>query len=139
MAISRPRPEVEREIRETLGLVPGFFDGFPDEMLDIEWSTFRYFELEETRIPSKYKQLIAVGIHAETKCQYCTLFHSELARFFGASDEELQEAVHLANYTVGLSVYLNGTRYPFDRFERELEKILEFVGQPNRPEPEPVR
>ncbi len=133
MAISRPRPEVEREIRETLGLVPGFFDGFPDETLDIEWSTFRYFELGETGIPSKYKQLIAVGIHAETKCQYCTLFHSELARFFGASEVELQEAVHLANYTganytVGLSVYLNGTRYPLDRFERELERILEFVG-----------
>lgn len=69
----------------------------------------------------------------ETKCQYCTLFHSELARFFGASEVELQEAVHLANYTganytVGLSVYLNGTRYPLDRFERELERILEFVG-----------
>ncbi|MFG3405457.1 carboxymuconolactone decarboxylase family protein [Streptomyces sp. NPDC048142] len=33
---------------------------------------------------------------SETKCRYCTLFHTEAAKLFGATDEEIQEAVHYA-------------------------------------------
>ncbi len=66
------------------------------------------FVLGETLIPNKYKELIGIGIHAETRCRYCTLFHTEAARLFGASDEEIQEAVHYSKMTVGWSAYLNG-------------------------------
>jgi AhpD family alkylhydroperoxidase len=119
----RSRTEVEQEIRETLGIVPGFFGGIPDDALDYEWSLFKRFELSETRIPLKYKQLLALAVHSETKCRYCTLFHTELAKMFGATDEEIQEAVHFAKHTVGWSVYLNGIRYDLDQFERELRQI----------------
>ncbi len=144
MAISRPRNEVELEIKETLGIVPSFFNRIPDSALDFEWELFRKFELEEAfqtnglRLPAKVRQLIGVAVHSETKCEYCTLFHQELAKFFGASDEEIQEAVHYAKHTVGWSVYLNGIREPLDRFEQELGEIGGHLGRQQTPKAKAV-
>lgn len=112
-----------------LGLVPSFFDRIPDQHLDAEWKLFRDLEFGETRIPNKYKELIGIAVHAETKCRYCTLFHTEAAKLFGATDEEIQEAAHYAKYTVGWSAYLNGMRQDYDEFSRELDRITEYVAE----------
>lgn len=124
---ARPRAEVEQDIRQTLGLVPNFFNRIPDAVIDQEWTLFKHWELEETRIPNKYKELLMLAVHSETKCRYCLLFHTEVARMFGATDEEIQEAVHLAKHTVGWSVYLNGIREDFDQFAEELGQIGEYM------------
>lgn len=127
IAMQSTRTDIERDIRETLGIVPGFFKGIPAEVLKHEWPLFKHFELGETHIPLKYKQLLALAVHAETKCRYCTLFHTELARLFGASDDEIQEAVHFAKHTVSWSVYLNGIRYDLEQFEEELEQVIDHA------------
>jgi AhpD family alkylhydroperoxidase len=124
---ARPRSEVEAEIKETLGLVPSFFDRMPDETLDHEWQLFARMELGETLIPNKYKELMMLAVHSETRCRYCTLFHTEAAKLFGATDEEIQEAVHLAKHTVAWSVYLNGIREDENRFAAELAQIGEHL------------
>jgi len=123
----RRRAEIESEIKDSLGLVPHFFSQIPDGLLDAEWQIFKTLELGETLIPNKYKELIGVAVHAETKCRYCTLFHTEAAKLFGATDEEIQEAVHYAKYTVGWSVYLNGMREDLDMFAAELAQIGEHL------------
>jgi AhpD family alkylhydroperoxidase len=120
---TRPRAEVEAEIKETLGLVPSFFSHIPDRLLDHEWAVFSDLELGETLIPNKYKELMGVALHAETKCRYCTLFHTEAAKLFGATEDEIQEAVHYAKMSTGWSVYLNGMRTDFDKFADELEQV----------------
>jgi AhpD family alkylhydroperoxidase len=127
MATARPRNEVEAEIREALGLVPSFFHDIPDAILDYEWTLFRRFELEETVIPNKYKELMGIALHSETKCDYCVLFHTEAAKLFGATDEEIQEAVHYAKYSLGWSAYVNGMQVDFDTFKDELRKIGEHL------------
>lgn len=129
MTNPRPRREVEQEIRETIGIVPTFFEGIPDEYLDHEWYLFRRLELGETLIPNKYKELMGVAIHSETKCHYCTLFHTEAAKLFGATDEEIQEAVHYAKMSLGWSAYLNGIRQDYDEFARELQQIGEHLSE----------
>lgn len=126
---TRPRAEIENEIREMLGLVPSFFDHIPDRFLDQEWRLFRDLEFGDTLIPNKYKELIGVAVHSETKCRYCTMFHTEAARLFGASEEELQEAVHYAKHTVGWSAYLNGMQQDFDEFKRELSQMGEHLSE----------
>jgi AhpD family alkylhydroperoxidase len=123
----RDRSEVEADIKQTLGLVPSFFEDMPDDTLDHEWQLFRRMELGETVIPNKYKELLMLAVHAETRCRYCTLFHTEAARLFGATDEEIQEAVHLAKHTVAWSVYLNGIRADEDQFAEELGQIAEHL------------
>lgn len=134
MATARPRSQVEQEIRDMLGLVPSFFERIPDAILDYEWTLFKRYEFEDTALTKKAKQLIGVAIHSETKCRYCSLFHTEVARLFGATEEEIQDAVHYAKHTVGWSTYLNGIRQDFDEFENELKEIIEYVrDQPRIP------
>jgi AhpD family alkylhydroperoxidase len=127
MAEPRTRSEVEAEIKESFGLVPSFFARIPDEFLDLEWELMKRLELGETRIPNKYKELIGVAVHSETKCRYCTLFHQEAAKLFGATDEEIEEAVHFAKFTVGWSVYLNGLRVDYDQFADELRHAMDYA------------
>ena len=121
------RAEVEADIDQTLGLVPHFFSAIPDELLAPEWQIFKRMELGQTLIPNKYKELIGVGLHAETKCHYCTLFHTEAARLFGATDEEIQEAVHYAKTSLGWSAYINGMREDYDGFAAELAQIGQYL------------
>ncbi|HKC27302.1 MAG TPA: carboxymuconolactone decarboxylase family protein [Jatrophihabitans sp.] len=123
MTTTRSRDEVEAEITQTLGLVPSFFTRIPDRFLDAEWSLFRDMELGETLIPNKYKELMGVALHSETKCRYCTLFHTEAAKLFGATDQEIEEAVHYAKTSLGWSAYLNGMQTDYDQFADELAKI----------------
>lgn len=127
MATSRPRVQVEEEMKETLGLVPTFFKKVPDEYFDFEWELFKRLELGETLIPNKYKELMGLAIHSETKCSYCTLFHTEAARLFGATEEEIQEAVHFAKMSLGWSAYLNGIQQDYDMFAEELERISDHI------------
>lgn len=127
MAEVRPRSEVETEIKETLGLVPSFFSRIPDEVLDLEWEIMKRVELGETLIPNKYKELIGVAVHSETKCRYCTLFHTEAAKLFGATDEEIEEAARFAKFTTGWSVYVNGIQTDYDVFKDELRAMVEHV------------
>lgn len=127
MATTRTRAEVEQEMKEMLGLVPNFFKKIPDESFDHEWTLFKRLELGDTLIPNKYKELMGIALHAETKCRYCTLFHTEAARLFGATEEEIQEAVHFAKMSVGWSVYLNGMQQDFDLFSEELERMTNYI------------
>jgi AhpD family alkylhydroperoxidase len=127
MTATRSRVEIESDIKETFGLVPSFFKRMPDKFLGAEWQLMKELEFGETLIPNKYKELIGVAVHAETKCRYCTLFHQEAAKLFGATDEEIQEAVHFAKYTSGWSVYLNGIREDYDTFARELKQIGTYI------------
>lgn len=124
---TRTRAEVEADIRETLGIVPSFFGRIPDGVLDQEWTLFKHWELTETAIPGKYKELLLLAVHAETRCRYCLLFHTVAAKLYGATDEEIQEAVHLAKHTVGWSAYINGIQEDFGRFSDELEQIVEHL------------
>lgn len=127
MITTRKRNEVEVEIKDALGLVPVFFKSIPEQYLDYEWQLFKSLELGETRIPNKYKELMGIALHSETKCKYCLLFHTEAAKLFGATTEEIQEAVHFAKMSVGWSIYLNGMRTDYDQFEKEFTKIGEHL------------
>src|SRR3974390_1456880 len=127
MATARSRSEVEAEIKESLGIVPGFMKSIPEAYLDFEWELFKKLELGETLIPNKYKELMGVAMHSETKCRYCILFHTETAKLFGATDAEIQEAAHYAKMSLGWSAYLNGMQTNYEEFSAELKQIGNYV------------
>jgi len=62
------RSAVESDIRETLGLVPEFLTEIPDTMIEAEWASFKDFELAETAIPNKYKELIGLAVSGASSC-----------------------------------------------------------------------
>ena len=121
------RKEVFKEIEQTLGKVPSFFKLVPDRSLETEWKLFKTLQLEESPIPNKYRELIGVAISAVTKCRYCSFFHTEVAKLFGASDAEIEDAVHYAKSSAGWSAYLNGMQVDYDSFKEELLESIEYI------------
>ena len=121
------RAEIHREIEEMLGLVPTFLKAIPDSSLELEWNLMKRVQFEEGPIPNKYRELIGVGIAANTKCKYCSFFHTEVAKVHGATPEELEDAVHFAKSSAGWSAYLNGLQFDFEQFKAEVLQACAHV------------
>ena len=121
------REGIYREIEEVLGLVPTFLKAVPDSELELEWHLMKRVQMDEGPIPNKYRELIGLGIAATTKCRYCTLFHTEMARLNGATDAEIEDAVHFAKSSAGWSTYLNGLQFDFEQFRKEILEITEIA------------
>jgi AhpD family alkylhydroperoxidase len=122
-----PRTEVLKDVQETLGLVPEWVRSIPESVLPGLWAEMRDFYLAETKIPNKYKELIGLGVAGATRCKYCALFHTEAARLFGATDEEIAEASALAGFSMQVSTYVNAKQIDFDKFKKETLEIVEHV------------
>ena len=121
------RADVHREMKEMFGEVITFIDLVPDDFVDSEWDLVKRLQFGETLIPNKYKELIGVAVSGATRCRYCVYFHTEAARLFGATDEEINEAAMVAKNTMGWSTYLNARQFDYDEFVREFDQIAAHV------------
>ena len=121
------RRDADRDIEETLGIVPTFFKEIPDALVGTEWGSFKSLMLSETAIPNKYKELIGLAVSGATRCRYCCYFHSEAARLFGATEDEITETALIAKNTMGWSTYLNTLQFDYDRFVTEFDQITAHV------------
>jgi AhpD family alkylhydroperoxidase len=121
------RQQVYREIEGMFGLVPSFFKRVPDSTLEPEWELFKRVQLEDGPVPNKYKELIGVAISAITKCRYCAFYHTELAKLHGATEAEIEDAVHFAKSSAGWSAYINGLQVDFEQFKAEVLAACEHV------------
>ncbi len=45
----------------------------------------------------------------------------------GATEEEIEQAVHYAKSSAGWSAYINGLQFDFDEFKEEVLQICEHV------------
>ena len=121
------KQEIYNDIESTLGVVPSMFKSIPESSLELEWQLFKRLQLEESSIPAKYKELIGVGIAAATKCQYCSFFHTELAKLHGATDAEIEDAVHIAKSSGGWSTYINGMQLDIEKFKAEVREVSNYI------------
>jgi AhpD family alkylhydroperoxidase len=121
------REAIYSEMKEMMGLVPEFFQTIPDSSLELEWKLMKAVQFDEGHIPNKYRELIGLGIAAVTKCRYCTLFHTEMAKLHGATKEEIEEAVHFSKSNAGWSAYLNGLQFDYNKFKTEIESVSKYV------------
>ncbi len=116
-----------KDIKKTLGIVPGFMKALPKEVLVHEWPLFKKYNFEETEIPAKYRELMGLAVAANIKCPYCLLFHKGAAMMNGATEEELAETAFLASYTARWSAIIHAQHYDYDTFAREFEQIGEYL------------
>jgi AhpD family alkylhydroperoxidase len=119
--------DVFRDIEEQLGLVPGWLEAWPDAGLPGFWSLMKDFYLAETKIPNKYKELIGIAVSGATRCKYCALFHTEAAKLFGATDDEIAEASLMGGVTMCASTFLNAQQTDYDVFRKETREIVAYV------------
>ncbi|HEX9289850.1 MAG TPA: carboxymuconolactone decarboxylase family protein [Anaeromyxobacteraceae bacterium] len=118
---------VREEIKQTFGQVPTWVNEMPETALEGFWSMMRDFQLGETKIPNKYKELIGLGVSGATRCRYCALFHTEAAKLFGATDDEIAEAAMMAAHTMGASTFVNAMQIDYDTFRRETLDAVNYV------------
>lgn len=121
--LSPERMAVYQEIEAAFGFVPGFIKTIPDVSLRAEWNSLRTVQMEPGAIPNKYRELIGLAVAATRGCEYCTYFHTQFAKLNGASDAELEDAVHFAKSNMGWSTYLHGMQYPLDQFKKDVDTI----------------
>ena len=118
------RQQVYKDIEGTMGVVPSFLKALPDSSLELEWQTMKRTQMEPGPIPNKYRELIGLGVAAPTRCKYCTFFHTEMAKLNGASEAEIEDAVHFAKSTMGWRTYLNGLQMDYEQFKSEVLKAV---------------
>jgi len=121
------RETVQAEMRDMFGTVISFVNEIPDAFIDSEWDLIKRLQFAETLIPNKYKELIGLGVSAVTRCRYCALLHTEAAKLFGATDAEIEEAVHYTKLVSGWSVYINGLQVDYEQFSDEVRRIVGYV------------
>ena len=121
------REKVFKEIEEMFGVVPSMFKEVPDSSLELEWQLFKRVQLDNGPIPNKYRELIGLAVSAVTKCKYCIFFHTELAKLNGATQEEIEDALHYAKSSVGWSAYISGRQLDFNQFQKEITQACEHV------------
>ncbi len=123
------RQQVYQEIEQVFGLVPSMFKSIPDSTLELEWGLFKRTQVDESAVPNKYRELIGIAIAGVTKCRYCAYYHTEVAKLFGATDAEIEDALHFAKQSAGWSAYINGLQLDYDEFTREIDQACEHVRQ----------
>ena len=121
------KEDVLLEIEGMFGVVPKMFRVVPDSTLELEWKLFKQVHLAEGAIPNKYRELIGVAISAISKCRYCAYFHTEMAKLNGATEEEIEDAIHFAKSSAGWSTYINGLQFDFEEFKKEVDMATEHV------------
>ena len=120
---------IHKEIEDMFGQVPHWIRDVPESALSGFWATMRDFHLAETTLPNKTKELIGIAVSGATRCRYCTLFHTEAARLFGATDAEIAEAAAMAGLTMNASTFLNAMQADYDEFRRETLNMIAYARQ----------
>lgn len=124
--VTMDRASIYAEIEEILGQVPTFLQAVPDSTLEQEWSVMKTLQIGEGAISGKNAQLIQVALSAATRCQYCIYFHTEVAKLKGATDEEINLAVHLAANSSHWSAWLNGLQIDLPEFRQQIDEIVAY-------------
>ena len=119
--------EVLNEIEQTLGVVPTMFKVMPESAIELEWNLMKRVQMEEGPVPNKYRELIGIGISAISKCRYCAYFHTEMAKLNGATEAEIEDAIHYAKSSAGWSAYINGLQLNYEEFTKEIDMACEHI------------
>ena len=109
------------DIKATMGAVPTFIGAIADSALPGLWQQEKMLEMsDKTALSPKEKALISLAVASQIPCTYCIWSDTNSARQFGATDQEIAEAVAMAGLTRNMSTILNGMQVDFDTFKKEL-------------------
>lgn len=132
-SLSPERQRVYAEMEAAFGFVPGFVKTIPDISLEHEWKTLQTVQMVPGAIPNKYRELIGLAVAASRGCEYCAYFHTQFARLNGATDAEIEDAVHFAKSNMGWSTYLHGMQYDLDEFKKDVDRIVAHAKASQKP------
>src|SRR5262249_15022648 len=128
-ARAEPAPAAKNakaDIEKTFGFVPQFLLKMPEPMLPGLWDELKTLQMNpRTELTGKTNELIGLGVAAQTRCRYCIVAHTELAKLNGASEAEIGEAVAMAALVRHWSTFLNGIQTDEAAFRADVARIID--------------
>lgn len=91
------------------------------------WPLFKKYQLGESVIPQKYREMMMLAAAAAVKCPYCQTYHKEVSKMWDASNEELNEMAAVVALTAFWSNVLHTQNYDYDTFVKELKQMGEYM------------
>ena len=122
----------KKEIEEEFGTFPTMFEVFPDHALAGAWENFKKLNSSESKIPPKYRELLQLAVAAQIPCDYCIYFHTASAKAYGATEEEIQEAVAQGAATRHWSMILQGNQVDFEKFKTEFDSMMQHMASKSK-------
>ena len=119
----------KNEIQQTFGSFLLMFDAYPEDALAGAWETFKQLQNPENAIPPKYRELLQLAVASQIPCVYCVYFHTAAAQAFGATDEEIQEAVAQGANTRHWSMIIQGSQQDFEDFKIEMDAAFKYMSE----------
>ena len=97
-------------------------DVYPDAFAASTWAQTRVWLIDNgATIPPKFRALIGLAVSSQIPCEYCIYADTADAKTFGATDEEIKEAIMFAALTRQGSTLLNGNMVDIDAFKAEID------------------
>jgi AhpD family alkylhydroperoxidase len=123
--------EAKKEVIETFGTFPSWFEAFPNYALPGAWQAFK--ELNEPgSIDNKNRELIGLAVASQIPCPYCIYFHTVKAKAFGATDEEIKEAIAQAAMVRHWSTVIHGAQTDLEEFQKEFDGIMKYIQEKSK-------
>ncbi|MBE9518591.1 MAG: carboxymuconolactone decarboxylase family protein [Bacteroidetes bacterium] len=119
----------KKEIVQQFGSFLSLFEVFPEHALPGAWDNFKQLQSPENAIPPKYRELMQLAVASQIPCDYCIYYHVAVAKAFGATDEEIKEAVAHGAQTRHWSMVLQGNQVEFEDFKAEVDAALKYMSE----------
>ena len=124
-AIQKAREEIEA----TYGAVPSFLEAVPSHTLPGMWEYMKATTNTEASIPPKYRELMRLAVASQIPCDYCVFYHTESAKAYGATEQEIQEAILNGASTRNWSMVLQGNQVDLQEFKEEFQEMMDYMAQ----------
>ena len=121
--------KAKTEIEQTFGTFPSWFAAYPEHALPEAWELYKTLKGPKSSISSKNAELIQLAVASQIPCVYCVYFHRISAKGFGATDEEIKEAVALGAETRQWSMVLQGSGISFEDFKVEFDEAMKYMSE----------
>jgi AhpD family alkylhydroperoxidase len=112
----------KKDMIATLGPDAAELNVLPDSFFAPTWAQARNLWIDgHYQIPPKYRALISLAVSAQIPCQFCIYADTSDAKVFGASEQEIKEAVMFAAMTRQWSTLMNGNMADLDAYKKEID------------------
>lgn len=107
--------DIYEDIKNTFGLLPNFFKamGSNPDILEANWNKLKAI-MTKGKLDRKTKEFICLGVSAANACSYCVNAHTAMLKQLGATDEEIMEAVSVADLFSGFNAFAEGLQIESD-------------------------
>lgn len=120
--------KAKKEITETFGTFPSFFDAFPKYALPGAWQSYKELQGPGS-INQKNRELIGLAVASQIPCTYCVWAHANSLKEEGATDEEIKEAVAFAAMVRNWSTVIHGAQIDLEEFKVEFQGMMKYMGE----------